>query len=67
MTTHTTTYRTTRARAWRNLMVAAINAGLERDLFSLEAGDDRWPTSAVDGRRDAYVFPFVLDGIGAAL
>ena len=41
----TTTYRTTRARAWRKLMVAAINAGLERDLFSLKAGDDRWPAA----------------------
>lgn len=29
--------------AWRNLMVAAINAGLEQRLFGLSAGEDWWP------------------------
>src|SRR5579885_3304219 len=32
-------YRSQRARAWRNAMVAAINAGLEQRLFSLRPGD----------------------------
>jgi hypothetical protein len=30
-----------RARAWRNTMVAAINAGLEQKLFRLQEDDDR--------------------------
>lgn len=28
--------------AWRNLMVAAINAGLEQSIYGLSAGDNRW-------------------------
>lgn len=30
-------------RAWRNVMVAAINAGLDQGHFGLEPGDNRWP------------------------
>ncbi len=36
-------YSKPRAKAWRNLMVATINAGLEQGLFSLRKGDNRWP------------------------
>lgn len=39
-------YGSPRAKAWRNIMVAAINAGLERELFSLTPGDNRWSGSA---------------------
>lgn len=35
--------RSTRWMGWRNLMVAAINAGLEQRLFGLEPGDNWWP------------------------
>lgn len=36
-------YDTERQRAWRNVVVAAINAGIEQRLFSVRAGDNRWP------------------------
>ena len=39
-------------------MVAAVNAGLERGLFTMQPGDDRWPALVVQGRRDPFVFPF---------
>lgn len=46
-----------KAKAWRNLMVAAINAGLEQGLFSLRKGDNRWPeTDSYKGH--VYRFPF---------
>jgi hypothetical protein len=31
--------------AWRNLMVAAINAGLEQGIFGLAENDNRWKTT----------------------
>ena len=31
-----------RHKAWRNLIVLAINAGIEQKLFSLRPGDNRW-------------------------
>jgi hypothetical protein len=46
-----------RARAWRNTMVAAINAGLEQQLFCLQEDDDR--KSNDPGR----VFDFSIAGI----
>jgi hypothetical protein len=33
-----------RRRAWRNLMISAINAGLEQNLFTLVPDDNRWPS-----------------------
>lgn len=33
----------TRVAAWRNIMVAAINAGLDQGLFGLDSDDNRWP------------------------
>lgn len=35
--------------AWRNLMVAAINSGLQQRLFGLSPGEDWWPGSARTG------------------
>lgn len=35
-------YKSPRARAWRNLMVCTVNAGLERRLFSLRENDNRF-------------------------
>ena len=49
-------YSSTRARAWRNLMVCAINAGLAQKLFSLRADDNRWPGPGTEG----CLFDFVL-------
>jgi hypothetical protein len=31
-----------RRKAWQNMMTAAINAGLDQNLFTLDAGDNRW-------------------------
>lgn len=49
-------YLTARSRAWRNLMVCAINEGLHRKLFSLKPDDNRWPGSGQGG----YLFNFIL-------
>ncbi len=37
--------RSSRWMGWRNLVVAAINAGLEQRLFGLEPSDNWWPGS----------------------
>lgn len=49
-------YKTTRQKAWRNLMVCAVNAALEQKLFTLRPGDNRFP----DNIRGGEVFDFVL-------
>jgi len=49
-------YTTTRQKAWRNLMVCAVNAALEQQLFTLRPGDNRFP----DDMRSGHVFDFVL-------
>lgn len=56
-----------RLRAWRNAMVAGINAGLSRRLFSLRPGDNRWPGARREPheRQSAHVFYFEIEGIPA--
>lgn len=54
-----------RKRAWRNAMVAAINAAIERRLLSVRPGDNRWPGANKNGDRDTYVFAFAIEGIPA--
>jgi hypothetical protein len=49
-------YKTIRQKAWRNLMVCAVNAALEQKLFSLRPGDNRFS----DNMRSSVVFDFVL-------
>lgn len=49
-------YSTARKRAWRNLMVCAVNAALDQRLFTLRPGDNRF--KGVDGF--AASFDFVL-------
>jgi hypothetical protein len=59
-------HRSTRKRAWRNAMVAAINAGLEQRLFSIRPGDCRWPEwSADSSRRRGTEFTFSVGDIPA--
>lgn len=57
------TQRNARWRAWRNLMVGAINAGLQRQLFGLEPGENWWP-----GFKElpSYTYDFELEGLGQA-
>lgn len=61
------TYKTDRDKAWRNAMVAAINAGLQQNLFTLVPGDNRWPvTSDSDERRKRRcVFRFDIGEVPA--
>jgi len=47
----------TRKAAWRNMMVAAINAGLDHGLFGLEPEDNRF--------EDDATFHFEFDGLPA--
>jgi hypothetical protein len=49
-------YRSARQRAWRNLMVCAVNAGLAQRLFTLRPGDNRF----VDSDRNGVPFDFAL-------
>ena len=49
-------YVTERQRAWRALLVSGINAALERKVFSLRPGDNRW-----DGN-SGITFDFTLHG-----
>lgn len=52
-------YRTARDQAWRNMMVAAVNAGLEQRLFSLKPGDNRWPENPDPrGQKSGHVYRF---------
>lgn len=56
-------YKSKRDKAWRNLMVFAINEGIRQKLFSLRPGDNRWPGAVVrsDGQRPGgHVYNFVL-------
>jgi hypothetical protein len=49
--------------AWRNLLVAAVNAGLEQRLFGLSPGEDWWPGADPQGNRGVrHIYRFVFDG-----
>ncbi len=49
-------YKTARQKAWRNLMVCAVNEALRQRLFSLRPGDNRWP-----GHDNPHRPPYLLD------
>lgn len=56
-------YASGRSLAWRNAIVAAVNAGLEQRLFSLSPGDNRWPGwSNNRSLSNGYVFEFAFNG-----
>jgi len=47
---------------WRNLMVSAINAGLEQRLFGLSPSENWWPGSAPDSHECArHTYHFLFD------
>jgi len=52
-----------RARAWRNTMIAAINAGLEQKLFGLQPGQDYWAGDKDPEERSHRVFEFSVNDI----
>lgn len=49
--------------AWRNLLVAAINAGLEQRIFGLSPGENWWPGGA-SGSHECKrgIYRFTVDG-----
>lgn len=48
--------------AWRNLMVAAINAGLEQRLFGLSPTENRWLEGTADSyERSRHTYHFLFD------
>jgi hypothetical protein len=58
-------YRTAREKAWRNLMVAGINAGLGAGRFTIEPNDNRWPTLTGGERPQDAAVAFELVGMPA--
>ena len=50
-------YKSVREKAWRNLMVLTINAGLQQKLFSLRPNDNRWSGAE---NRESCLFDFIL-------
>lgn len=57
------TKRSGRWWAWRNLMVAAINSGLEQRLFGLSPGENWWPGGAPHSQEcKRYTYRFLFDG-----
>ena len=57
-------YRGTRQKAWRNLMIFAINAALSQKLFSLRCGDNRWANDEVGGCLFDFTLPNGLPARG---
>lgn len=55
-----------RWNGWRNMMVAAINAGIEQRLFGLSPGENWWPGAAKESHEcERGVYRFALDGLPA--
>lgn len=61
-------YKSPRKRAWRNIMVSAINAGLEQKVFRLQPGHEIWAEKARGERYAIYRFRYeeTIDGIAYA-
>ncbi|BCB72815.1 hypothetical protein HMEPL2_31660 [Vreelandella aquamarina] len=60
--------RSVRWRAWRNLLVAAINAGLEQRLFGLSPGENWWPGGVPESHEcERSTYRFMVDGEIAAI
>lgn len=57
------TQRSTRWQVWRNLMVAAVNAGLEQRQFGLSEGENWWLGGAKDSHHcERGIYRFLFDG-----
>ncbi|MGY2803986.1 hypothetical protein [Bradyrhizobium sp. USDA 4506] len=54
-----------RLRAWRNAMVAGINAGIDQGLFTPRPGENRWPPADPTRGDDGRSYRFILEGIPA--
>lgn len=54
--------------AWRNLMVYAVNVGLERKLFGLCPSDNWWPGGHLESQRcERFAFRFAVGDIHTAV
>lgn len=53
-------YKTDRRKAWRNLLVCAINEGLRLGLFTLVPRDNRWPPSPCSNASAGHVYSLTL-------
>lgn len=59
--------RSARWWAWRNVMVAAINAGIEQRWFGMSPHDNWWPGAVPDGHEcPRFTYRLMLDGVPAA-
>jgi hypothetical protein len=55
-------YNSNRRRAWRNMLVSAVNAGLEQGVFSLHPGDNRWPKPKDHSTDHGAVYHYEFSG-----
>jgi len=64
---HAVSYgKSARKRAWRNSMVAGINEAIDRRLFTIRPGDNRWPGASKDyGKTQPFTFRFSVGEIPA--
>lgn len=63
---HAPEYKSQRDRAWRNVMVAAINAGIDQRVFTIKPSDNRWPNAMrdqLDGGPEPCTYRFSLNGV----
>jgi len=51
-------YLTLRDRAWRNMLVAGVNAAIEQRLLSVLPADNRWAGAP---QKEPFVFEFIFD------
>ena len=58
---HDIEYKTSRQKAWRNLMVLAINEALKQHAFTLIPGDNRWRSVSDGNVRIGHFFKFAVD------
>lgn len=59
-------YDTPRKRAWRNMMVSAINVAISKSWFSVLPGTNRWPGYVNGNQQESYVYSFSFgEGIPA--
>lgn len=58
-------YKSDRSKAWRNLMVCAVNAALEQKLFTLRPGDNRFSGDSPYERLYEFTLPNGLPVKGA--
>jgi hypothetical protein len=54
-------YKSNRAKAWRNVLVCAVNAAIEKKLISVRPGDNRWPGAVAESGHGGGPLPGAED------